>query len=316
MLADALDAAHSRGLIHRDLKPANVFLTARDQVKILDFGLVKQLASFEDVTHAADDQLTDPAVGVGTLAYMSPEQLRGEPLDARTDVFSLGLVLYEMATGHHAFGGPTNAVISAAILGQEPRPPRDVRPELPVGVEEIILKALEKDRDMRYQGVADLRTDLKRLRRQSTDRARAVEPGTAPTPSVGSPVVIGASSSAVTTAASSDTQLIAGLLWRHRLATALIVLVVVIGVVVGSVALSRRGSSVSTVGSDAFPNLQIQPLTLTGDITSGAISPDGKFVAYVRKNAGVWVRQIAVDHDIQVAPFVQDRTYRQCNVHA
>ena len=157
-LADALDAAHSRGLIHRDLKPANVFLTERGQVKILDFGLAKQLASFEDVTHAADGQLTDPAVGVGTIAYMAPEQLRAEPLDARTDVFSLGLVLYEMATGHHAFNGPTNAVISAAILGRQPKTPRELCPELPVGVEEIILKALEKDRDLRYQGVADLRT--------------------------------------------------------------------------------------------------------------------------------------------------------------
>ena len=312
-LADALETAHSRGLIHRDLKPANIFLTDRGQLKILDFGLAKQMASFEGVTHAADNQLTDPAVGVGTLAYMSPEQLRGEPLDARTDIFSLGLVLYEMATGRHAFSGSTSAVISAAILGQEPIAPRELRPELPVRLEEILLKALEKDRELRYQGVAELRTDLKRLRRQSSDRPHFIEPAPVPASGSGSAPGVGvpspsSSSVATTPAASSDAQVIAGLMKRHRLAGVLLA-AIVIGVLVGAVALWRRGSPASTVGSPSFPHLQIQPLTFTGDITSGVISSDGKFVAYVRKNAGVWVRQISADSDIQVAPFARDRTY-------
>ncbi len=313
-LADALDAAHSRGLINRDLKPANIFVTVRDQVKILDFGLAKQMPSSEDVTHAADDKLTDPALGVGTFAYMSQEQLRGEPLDARTDVFSLGLVLYEMATGHHAFTGATGAVISAAILSQETRPPRALRPELPVKLEETILKALEKDRDLRCQGVAELRADLRRVRRH-TDPAHSpigAAPPMTPVSSGGAPVAGPSSSRATGPPASSDVQVIAGLVKRHRLASAVLGIIVV--GTLASVPPWRHARRASTGVSDAFPDLQIQPLTLRGDASVGAISPDGKFVAYVRRNAGMWVRQTATENDVQVAPYVQGRSYQALTI--
>ena len=203
-----------------------------------------------------------------------------------------------MATGRRAFAGSTDAVIPAAILGHEPRPPREFRPDLPVKAEEIILKALEKDRDLRYQSAADLRTDLKRLRRHSSGHDQA--PAVAVTPAV--------SLHAGSPAASSDAQIITGLVRRHWVTSA-VLSAVVIGGIWGAVVLSRRRPPPSAVGSDSFPNLQIERLTLTGDITSGAISPDGKFVAYVRKNAGVSVRQISAENEIQVVPFAKDRTY-------